>query len=155
MNNSPYSKKIRSGKWIPKNRYKYEGDINNIVYRSGYELKFLKWCDNTPSIISWSSEEISIPYIHPMDGQFHRYFPDFIIKIKKHNGIKTYIVEVKPKKFSVPPEPKKRKTKGFLIEVKQYAINSAKWEAAKKYAKERGMEFLIITEDDLYDKKRK
>ena len=52
----------------------------------------MKWCDITPSVTEWGSEEIIIPYISPVDGRRHRYFPDFYVKI----GNKKYLVEVKP-----------------------------------------------------------
>ena len=37
----------------------------------------------------------------PIDKRVHRYFPDYIIKVKeKNNKIKNYVVEVKPKNKS-------------------------------------------------------
>ena len=33
--------------------------------------------------------------------------------------------------------------------------NQAKWEAANRYAKERGWEFKILTEDNIFGKKAK
>ena len=68
------------GKFKPKNPTKYQGDIKEIVYRSSWELKMMKYCDTTKSIIEWGSEELVIPYVSPWDGRYHRYFPDFYIK---------------------------------------------------------------------------
>ena len=73
---------------------KYKGDHNNIIYRSSWEYKFMKWCDVTPTVQEWGSEEIIIPYISPVDGKRHRYFPDFYVKIQGRK----YLVEVKPLK---------------------------------------------------------
>ena len=83
---------------------KYKGNPNNIICRSSWERKFCRWCDLSESILEWGSEEFSIPYISPLDNKIHKYYPDFIIKIKENNGkIKTYVIEVKPKKQTRPP----------------------------------------------------
>ena len=134
------------GKFHPTKRKKYKGDINNIVYRSLWERKFMAYCDNNDDIVEWGSEELIVPYISPLDGKRHRYFPDFYIKTK--NGDK-FMVEIKPKKYTKPPKKKKRVTKAFLHEVKEWARNSAKWEAAQSICKRNGWKFLIITEDHL------
>ena len=137
-------------KYKPSNPQKYKGDYNNIICRSTWERKFCRWCDLNESIISWGSEEFFIPYISPVDNRVHRYFPDFIIKLKEHSGkVKTYVIEVKPKKQTVPPVKKTRVTKSFIHETKTYAVNQAKWKAAKEWCDDRLLEFKIITEDKL------
>ena len=123
------------GKFIPSNRKKYRGDINNIIYRSLWERKFMVHCDTKPEIIEWGSEEIIIPY-----------FPDFYIKT--NNGDK-FMIEIKPKKFTKPPRATKRVTKAFLHETKEWARNCAKWTAAKAVCDRQGWKFLIFTEDHL------
>jgi hypothetical protein len=46
--------------------------------------------DKNPSVVSWSSEEIIIPYKSPADGKWHRYFVDFYVQIQTLDGkIKT------------------------------------------------------------------
>jgi hypothetical protein len=40
---------------------KYIGN-SPIIYRSGLELKFMRWCDKTDTILKWSSESIPIDY---------------------------------------------------------------------------------------------
>ena len=83
------------GKFKPKYPTKYQGDIKEIVYRSSWELKMMKYCDTTKSIVEWGSEELVIPYLSPWDGRYHRYFPDFYIKVRTKNGsLKKYIIEV-------------------------------------------------------------
>ena len=137
-------------KYKPSNPQKYKGDYNNIICRSTWERKFCRWCDLNESIISWGSEEFFIPYISPVDNRVHRYFPDFIIKLKEQSGkVKTYVIEVKPKKQTVPPVKKTRVTKSFIHETKTYAVNQAKWKAAKEWCDDRLLEFKIITEDEL------
>ena len=66
----------------PKNIKKYAGDPAKIVCRSMWERNVCKFCDDHPSILKWSSEEIAIPYINPIDKKVHTYFPDFLIQFK-------------------------------------------------------------------------
>ena len=139
-----------SGKFTPKNPQKYIGDYNNIIYRSSWECKVMDWLDRNDSIISWASEELIIPYISPADNKYHRYFPDFLVKAKTRDGkFKTILIEVKPKKQTLPPEPKKRVTKQYINEVVTYGVNQAKWKAAEEFCLDRGWEFKVMTEEHL------
>ena len=138
------------GRYIPTYPKKYKGDPSNIIYRSLWERKFMVYCDRNDRILEWGSEEFFIPYRSPLDGKIHRYFPDFYVKVKtKQNTIKKWVVEVKPKAQTRPPSTPKRKTKKYITEVRNYAINDAKWKNAIEYCNDRNMEFIIITEDEL------
>ena len=139
-----------TGKYRPSNRQKYKGDPTQIIYRSLWERKFMQWCDKNENVLEWGSEEIIIPYISPVDKRVHRYFPDFYIRARTRNdGIKKFVIEVKPKAQCSPPKPQRRKTRKFLNEVKTYAVNDAKWKAAQDYCKDRRMTFMILTEKEL------
>jgi ABC-type phosphate transport system substrate-binding protein len=145
-----YTKDAYRGIYNPVNPQKYVGDITKIVYRSSYELRFMKWCDLNRNVLQWGSEEVVIPYVSPVDNKTHRYFVDFFIKVKNREGeIKKYLIEVKPFKYTQEPLPPKRKTKQFISEVMQWGVNTAKWNAARKVAKSMGWEFMLITEKDL------
>ena len=114
-------------KYKPIHPKKYQGNPNNIICRSSWERKFCQWCDRKENVISWASEEISIPYVSPKDNRIHRYYPDFLIKVREYNNrIQTYVVEVKPKKQTLPPKPRKRVTKSYIYECTTYAVNQAK-----------------------------
>lgn len=146
--------RYKQGIFKPLHTEKYAGNFNNIVYRSSWEFKFMQWADTNESIIAWSSEEVIIPYVSPIDRKGHRYFVDFKIKLRNTSGeIKTYLVEVKPDKQTRKPEvPKKVTPKSkmrYITEMQTWGVNEAKWEAAIKYSKDRGMEFVIITEKEL------
>lgn len=139
-----------SGYFRPKNPKKYVGDPTNIIYRSSWEARVMNWLDMNPSIISWASEELVIPYISPVDKKYHRYFPDFLVKVKTQSGAtKTMILEIKPKKQAMEPAKKKRVTKQYLHEVMTWGVNQAKWKAAEEYALDRGWEFKVLTEEHL------
>ena len=143
--------KYRQGKYRPQNPEKYNGDPTNIVYRSSYELKFMQYCDLTENIISYQSEEFWIPYRSPIDNKVHRYFPDFFIKYKDKNGNNRHlVVEIKPQKdLKMPETNPKRKTKSWAYAVKTWAVNQAKWEAAREYCADRNYEFRVLTEKEL------
>ena len=146
--------KYHQGRFHPQNPQKYKGDVNNIIYRSSWELKFMQWCDRNENIMEYGSEEFWIPYVSPVDNRVHRYFPDFIIKVKESNEeIKTYVIEVKPKRQTAPPKQKSRVTKSYLYEVQTYAVNQSKWNAADEWCKDRRLEFKVITEQELFGKK--
>ena len=137
-------------RYKPSYPQKYKGNPNNIICRSSWERKFCRWCDLNESILEWGSEEFYIPYISPVDNRIHKYFPDFIVKLKEATGkIKTIVVEVKPKKQTKEPKKRKRVTKSYLYECKTYAVNQAKWKAAKEFCDDRLIEFKIITEEEL------
>lgn len=134
----------------PKNPKKYKGNPDNIIYRSGWEAKFMAYLDGHPDVLEWSSEEIAIPYLSPIDNKWHRYFPDFLVKRKDvHGKVETIMVEVKPKKQTKPPVKQKRITKRYILEVQTWGINSSKWEAAEAYCAKRGWKFMKLTEDEL------
>ena len=137
-------------KYKPIHPKKYQGNPNNIICRSSWERKFCQWCDRKENVISWASEEISIPYVSPKDNRIHRYYPDFLIKVKEYNNrIQTYVVEVKPKNQTLPPKPRKRVTKSYIYECTTYAVNQAKWKAASEFCKDNRINFKIVTEDEL------
>jgi len=140
-----------SGRYIPKNPKKYKGNSSKVIYRSLWERRFMAYCDSSDSIIEWGSEEIIIPYLSPWDKKFHRYFPDFYIKTKQHDGsTKKFIIEVKPKAQCKPPASQpKRKTPRWFNEVKTWGINEAKWKYANEWCLDNDMEFKILTEDHL------
>lgn len=149
--------KMRSGRFSPRNPNKYLGDSTKIFYRSSWELKFMQHLDSNSMIVEWSSEEIIIPYLSPLDGKYHRYFPDFFARIKntKTGNLDSIIIEIKPKSQIDAPQNKKRMTKSYLREVATYGINSAKWDAAEKYCQERGWKFVKMDEYNLGIEKRK
>lgn len=141
--------KFKQGVFTPKNKGKFIG--NFAVYRSSYELKFMRWADNNANVLEWSSERIIVPYISPIDRRGHRYYVDFYITIMEgHNKVK-YLVEIKPEKQTKPPTvSKKKKRETVIYEQTQWTINQAKWQAATEYAKARGMKFIVITEKELF-----
>jgi hypothetical protein len=142
------------GKYKPSYPQKYNGNSSNIIYRSLWERKFCVYCDLNENVLEWQSEEKCVPYRSPIDNRIHRYFPDFLIKVKEPDGsIKNYMIEIKPKKQTVPPPKPKRQTKGYISEVYEYAKNQSKWEAAREWCADRGYEFKVITEDDLFGSK--
>ena len=138
------------GKYRPSVPSKYRGNPTNIIYRSLWELKFMKYCDSNKNILEWGSEEVIVPYRSPIDNRYHRYFPDFYIKVRESTGtIKRMIIEIKPQKQCIEPKVQKKKTRSYVYQVCEYAKNQAKWEAAKEFCEDRQWEFKVLTENEL------
>ena len=132
--------KTYQGKYKVKHRSKYRGDPDNIIYRSMWERHCFKWCDNNPSIKTWASEEVVVPYFYEVDKKYHRYFVDLTIRT---NTGRTLLVEIKPSSQTQPPKRKK------LNEALTYMKNTSKWKYAQKFCDDRGYEFQIWTEKEL------
>jgi hypothetical protein len=134
-----------SGRFTPQNPSKYLGNPTGIVYRSLWERRVMVYLDTNPSVLEWSSEEIVIPYISPVDNKPHRYFPDFFVRTTTG----AMILEVKPHAQSVPPKMATKRTRRYLREVMTFGVNEAKWKAATEYCLDRNWKFKVITEKDL------
>lgn len=139
------------GRYTPNQPKKYEGDIRKIDWRSSWELTAFKWCDRTKRVLKWSSEEVVIPYISPVDGKRHRYFVDLKFDYLMEDGsVRTFLVEIKPLAQTRPPR-QAGKPENYMEKLKTYHVNQAKWEAARAYCKEVGWNFQIWTEEELID----
>lgn len=139
-----------TGLFRPTNPHKYKGDVDNIVFRSSWELKFMNALDLNPNVVQWASEEMHVPYISPVDNKIHRYFPDFLVATKRPDGtIHKMMVEIKPAYQTQPPKAKKKMTASAINEMKTWHINQAKWDAAERFCKEVGWEWRIATENEL------
>ena len=138
-----------SGRYTIKHTSKYGGDPTRVFFRSLWERQAFRWLDENPQVAKWSSEEVVIPYKCKTDGRIHRYFVD--LKVTFQEGNKTYLIEIKPKKETIPPRITKasRPSKKYIQEVMKYAKNISKWEAATEYARDNLWEFQVWTEDDL------
>jgi hypothetical protein len=134
------------GLYRPTNPKKYVGNTKQIVYRSLLERRFMRYCDLNEDILYWASEELPVRYYNPLDKKYHRYFPDFVVKTVNNDK---YMIEIKPSRQVAKPKPPKKKTKSYMRESFEYIKNQAKWQAAKSYCDDNGMQFKVITEKDL------
>jgi hypothetical protein len=91
-------------------------------YRSGWELKYMKYLDGNPDIISYDYESFKIPYIYRKKSR--NYTPDFIIDGK-------LVIEIKPK---------------YKLQVKK---NIAKLAALEVFCKQNNLQFKVLTEIEL------
>lgn len=156
-NKSQLNSNYQQGKYQLKNANKYIGDPQNIVYRSSWELAFCNYLDVNKSIIKWSCEQPIVVY-QDMTSMEHgvpktrRYYVDFFYEklIDGDECSEKVMVEIKPSTEVKPPVRPLNETtkalKNYSYGIKTYAKNCCKWEAAERYAKKRGYQFLIITE---------
>lgn len=153
--NKPTAKsKFRQGYYILNNPDKYIGDSTKIIYRSSWEYKFCRYCDDSTNVLKWSSEPFPIKYISPIDGKEHDYYIDFYMKGVKDDKEIDYLVEVKPQESLKKPVfegiQTMQKLKNFNYAAKTFIVNGAKFLAAKLHAESIGYKFIIVTEDFLF-----
>ena len=138
------------GRFRPKYPEKYAGDPTNVIYRSLWELRLMRYFDQHPSVLKWGSEELAIPYISPADKRVHRYYPDFIVKMREKTGEEvTTLIEVKPFNQTKPPVKNPAHPRRYLNEVLTYGVNQAKWKAAEEFCADRRWKFKVMTEHDI------
>tara|TARA_B100001173_G_C15597057_1_gene382962 strand:- start:55 stop:489 length:435 start_codon:yes stop_codon:yes gene_type:complete len=123
---------------------KYAGN-RKPRYRSSWEHAFMRFADNHPSIIQWASESIKIPYRNPLTGRQSVYVPDFVLIYQDKSGKRRgELIEIKPSsQTTMTPKTRDR-------ERLQIALNHAKWEAAAKWCRLKGLHFRIVTENDIF-----
>lgn len=139
-----------SGKYVVQNKRKYRGKVNDVTYRSLWELQVMKHLDMNPNVSQWNSEEVIVPYFSDADQKNRRYFMDFYVKY--HDGT-VHLWEVKPAKQTQPPKPPTRMTtqakKRFAEEIYAWQTNLCKWKATKQLVDKKGWVFKILTEHTL------
>ena len=143
-----------SGIFKPKNPLKYKGNAKNIIYRSMWEMSYMMKLDNNPEVLWWQSEEVIVPYTHPISGAYRRYFPDFCYAVKEGAGEKVYMIEIKPAAQTKLPKPsakmlKEGKTQKLNVQQARFLENQAKWESAERFCAKRGWTFKVLTEKEL------
>lgn len=126
------------------NPEKYVG-TGTPKYRSGWELTFMRFCDNHPSVVSWASENVRIPYKNPFTGKDTFYVPDFFVVYQNASGRRAELVEIKPKAQAVMELARSQQEKAAV------ALNMVKWQAARVWCKRMGATFRVLTEEDLYN----
>ena len=164
--------KFHQGYYIPKHPEKWL--THEIIYRSGWEYLFCRWCDDNPLILKVASEPIGIPYLDPVANleycQKHhldpnnpgnwrekKYYTDFWIEIAdetKPDGKKRIFIEIKPYEQTQCPKPLTesatlKEHKAYNRAAQTFLVNQSKWTAAREFFKSRGAEFMVITERTL------
>jgi len=135
--------------FTPSNPSKYTGDYP-IIAKSSWELAFMKYSDNHPNVLSWSYEPIDIPYENPLSSSKKNkqsiYKPDFLVTYLGADGKEsTKLIEIKP--LHETYEAYARNNTDALIRIK----NEAKWGAAHQWALRRGIDFIFMTEADMFN----
>lgn len=139
--------RFKQGEFDRYNPVKYYGE-RPIIYRSSWELKFMRLCEFNPEVTQWASEKIMIPYTMRefIKGKFvqkrRSYFPDFLVHTKSG---KKYLIEIKPLNQSP-------KTNGDIQRDPVQYKNARKWKAALEWCKLNGYEFKVINETHLKTK---
>lgn len=152
------SHEAKQGVYTLKNPVKYVGikTDGGVSYRSTWEQRLYYYMDHNANVIEWSAESVIIPYVFSLDGKVHKYYPDVVCKIQTRNGIRKFVIEVKPEKQTMEPsKPQNRsieRKKRYEQELFVYAKNTDKWKAATKFCGDNDMEFVILTEKHIFGK---
>jgi hypothetical protein len=146
----------RQGYYKPKRPEKYIGDPENIIFRSSWEYRFCKYCDDNEVVVKWSSEPTAIKYINPIDNQEHNYYVDFFLRIKRGEKEIGYLAEIKPEASLEKPIMESgsqtvKRLKNYNYAMQTWIINRAKFHAAKQFAENNGYRFVIVTEKFLFE----
>jgi hypothetical protein len=127
-----------------KNKTKYIGRRVPIC-RSSWESTFCMFLDNHPAVLQWASESVAIPYRDPLTNKEKRYYPDFFMVYVDAQGKKhAELIEIKP---STQTGQKKTKSK---LNNAQIIKNHAKWNAALQYCAKNGIQFRLLTENEIF-----
>ena len=119
--------KFHQGLYKPKTPSKYRGDLEDVNFRSHWELIAFKWCDYNYGVVAWASEELAIPYYMKKVWYERNYFPDLLIYFKSGE---TLMVEIKPNHEKMNPSYQ----------------NKCKWAAARAHCKKKDWTFQIWDE---------
>jgi len=137
--------RFAQGKYALKNPDKYIGG-RTPTYRSSWEYAFMRMCDTNDSISKWASEAVKIPYRNPLSGKYTIYVPDFfIVYVDRTGKQKVELIEVKPANQTTLERAGRSRTNQL-----HYAVNQAKWAAARAYCKQKGMFFRVVNEGDIF-----
>lgn len=103
-----------------------------VRYESSYERDLLSILDSSDEISSVDRSKLHIQYYNDERGKVCNYYPDFIVKLNTGHKL---LIEVKPNY---------RLSNSVVI---------AKAAAAVEFCKSNDLQYVILTEDDLYDGK--
>jgi hypothetical protein len=60
------------------------------------------------------------------------------------------MIEVKPAAQTKEPPNRDKINKRYIQEVFTWGVNKSKWEAAEEYCKDRGWQFKVMTEREIF-----
>lgn len=139
--------KFAQGKYALKHPEKYIGN-RTPTYRSSWEWAVMNMCDNNPSIAKWASEAVKIPYRCPLTGKQTIYVPDFFVNYVDKGGKQhAEVWEVKPASQFIREKVGRNK-----MNQAAFVKNMAKWEAARAWCSNQGIQFRVISENDIFHK---
>lgn len=144
------ARKWKQGIFQVKNTDKFIG-TKMPVFRSSYEYAMFQWLDRSPAVLKWGSECVIVKYYNPVKKKMCRYYVDIFLQYTdKDNKIRTDLIEIKPVSQVNNPVRGKKRQDLYEGEVLEFMINNAKWDAARDYAAERGWDFKILTENQIF-----
>ena len=155
-----YKKDTTKGHYKVLHPEKYLGN-EPTIYKSKWELQVFHALDVNPFVLKWGYECVKIFYHHPLYMNMTIYKPDIFCHIKMDGGaVRQYLIEIKPQKYvDIPkkPNPPKNNTAqsaekyrkrllSYQSNMRDYAVNKAKWAAAERWCLQNNVTWRILSE---------
>ncbi len=139
------TRRFAKGKFTLTQPAKYVG-TKLPIYRSSWELSFMRFCDTNEHVHKWASEAVKIPFRDPLTGKQTVYVPDFFIQYTDKLGkMHVELIEIKPASQTILERVGKNK-----YNQAQFVKNQAKWASANAWCKQNGIKFRVINENDMF-----
>ena len=149
LNPEKFISQVQESKTVMKSTRMNEGFLE-INFKSNLERIGLKYCDMNKYVKKYSLEPFPIKYCSPVDNKVHRYFVDLYIEFENNQK---FLVEIKSSGETKEPKLPSKKTQKAMMNYQKalqtFAVNTAKWKSAEAFCKEKGMRFIILTENEL------
>jgi len=144
------TRSYKQGIYEVTNMSKYIG-TKSPRYLSSYELEVFQWADRSPTVLKWGAEVVVVEYFNPVKNRKARYIVDLFMEyVTKTGEVKKALIEIKPSSQTTPPKKGRKSENTYIQESLTWMTNSAKWDAAAKYANDRGWDFRILTEKSIF-----
>ena len=122
------------------------------AFKSRLEYLMMRYCDITDAVVKWAYEPAFaiIPYFDKAHNKNRHYIVDFVLWVKgPKDSYRQIWIEIKPYEQTIPPKKTARVTESTVDAWQTYITNQCKWKAARKFCNSHGIDFLVITENEL------
>lgn len=168
-----YGTKTKHARYKLVHPEKYMENLAAPICKSSWEERIFQAMDNNSYVLKWGYEpDFEIYYMSPKLHKMSKYFPDIYCECKSATDSKVnkFLIEIKPEKFAIMPKPPKALTESanakkvrahqkkmarYYMQCEEVMVNQAKWAAARNWCANRGVNWIVLTEENvcgLFDK---
>ena len=145
------------------NKKKYKGKNKKLAYKSKRELDYMKELDEDvdDNLVQWSYKRVKVHYIDAHTGKKEWFYPSFYLMTKGKELSEKPPIDSPYKEYLIHMLSPEETTQAELLDEDDYnelspedkqwydynllreQYNFMRFDAAKKYCKENGMEFMV------------